>query len=135
MGKFKILIAEDEKDICAIYDAALPSEVFEKQFCANGAEALQLYDTWRPEIMVLDIYMPLMTGYDVLKTIREQYQDRNTTIVMSTSLSGQNDVLSCVKLGIDGYIIKPLDCANVGRRIFQYHQKRTQQEPATQSNP
>lgn len=133
MEKFRILIAEDEKDICAIYNTALPDHVFEKQFCSNGAEALRLYDTWHPEIMVLDIYMPIMTGYDVLKKIREDYQDRNTTIVMSTSLSGQNDVLSCVKLGIDGYIIKPLDAANVGKRIFQYHQKRTQQEPAAQA--
>lgn len=130
MAKKRILIAEDEKDICAVYDAALPDDVFEKRFCPNGADALSVYDEWKPDIIVLDIYMPMMTGYEVLKRIREDFNDKTTTIVMSTSLSGQSDVMSCVKIGVDGYIIKPLDASNVGRRIFMCHQKRVQQNEA-----
>ena len=79
---------------------------------------------WHPDIIVLDIFLPEMTGYQVLKTIRTDIEDKKTTIVMATSLSSSQDVQSCIKLGVEGYIIKPFQCGEIGVKILSYHAKR-----------
>ena len=67
MDKLKILIVEDDKILLALYDEFLVNDVFEKQLITNGKEGLEVYKSWKPDIIVLDIMLPLMSGYMVLK--------------------------------------------------------------------
>lgn len=123
MAKIKILIAEDDKDTLELYRKGLAEDLFETRFVMNGKEALDVYEEWRPDIIVLDIVMPVMTGYSVLKEIRETKKDRTTKIVMATSLSTKHDIVDCSKLGIHGYIIKPFQYNEIGSIIINYIKK------------
>ncbi len=122
--KINILVVEDDHTTQLLYDKGLFNQVFEKKLVASGKEAILVYDEWHPDIIVLDIYLLEMTGYQVLKAIRTTIEDKKTTIVMATSLSGSEDVLSCMKLGIEGYIIKPFQCMEIGAKILSYYVKK-----------
>lgn len=122
-AKLKILIAEDDKDLMALYDKAFPDIVFDKRLVSNGEKALEAYKTWPPDILVLDIIMPVMTGYSALKEIRETLKNGNTTIVISTSIDDIDEVKKCERLGIQGYIVKPFDYKKVAYEILKFFKK------------
>ncbi|MHB8910845.1 MAG: response regulator transcription factor [Syntrophales bacterium] len=122
--KIKILIVEDDHTTRLLYDKGLFNEVFDKKMAVSGKEALLAYTEWHPDIIVLDIYLPEITGYQVLKTIRTTIEDKNTTIVMATSLNGSEDVESCMKLGVEGYIVKPFQCLDIAVKILGYYAKK-----------
>lgn len=122
--KIKILVAEDNHTTRLLYDKGLFREVFDKRMVVSGKEALLVYDEWHPDIIVLDIFLPEMTGYQVLKTIRKAVKDNKTTIVMATSQNDKEDVRSCMTLGVEGYIIKPFQCIGIGEKILSYYAKK-----------
>jgi PleD family two-component response regulator len=124
MDKIKILVAEDDHTTQMLYDKGLFNQIFDKKMVVSGKEAIFVYNEWHPEIILLDIYLSEMTGYQVLKVIRSTFEDKKTCIVMATSLSGSEDILSCMKLGIEGYIVKPFQCMEIGAKILNYYAKR-----------
>ncbi|MFA5182844.1 MAG: response regulator [Syntrophales bacterium] len=124
MDKIKILIVEDDHHTQQLYDKGLFNQIFDKKMVASGKEALFVYDEWHPDIILLDIYLPEMTGYQVLKAIRTTIEDSKTTIVMATALSGTDDVMSCLKLGVEGYIIKPFPFREIAVKILGYYAKK-----------
>ena len=121
MEKLKTLIVDDDMSIQRLYDKALPDENYLKRFAENGIEAVEIYQLLRPDIIILDIYMPDMTGYSVLKKIRDEFEDLKTVIVMSTNISDQSHIKDCMALGVQGYVIKPFNFKEVGIRIMQYY--------------
>jgi len=123
MEKIKILVAEDESVAQKIYEKGLLEEVFERRIVGNGESALEVYLAWKPDIVILDFRMPKMTGYSVLKQIRELYKDTTTIIIMATAISDKEEVMACVKLGIQGYIVKPVKMVTISEKILGYFQK------------
>jgi len=121
--KIKILVIEDSPPMNLLYDRGLPATIFEKRFAKDGQDGLMIYEDWRPDIIILDVMLPVMTGYSVLKKIRISMKDKSTTIIVSTSLSKKEDVTSMMKLGIQGYIIKPFNIRDIGNRILKYYEK------------
>ena len=121
-GRIKILVVEDSPPMNLLYDRGLPDTIFEKRFAKDGQEGLIVYEEWRPDVIVLDVMLPVLTGYSVLKKIRNSFKDKSTTIIMSTSLSKEDDVKSMMKLGIQGYIVKPFNIREIGRRILKYYE-------------
>jgi CheY-like chemotaxis protein len=121
--KLKILIAEDDKQVRVVYSIGLVDRVFDKCFIDNGSDVLRVHKEWRPDIVVLDIMLPGMTGYAVLKTIRQDMRDTTTTIVMATSLSRKDIIVPCLQLGIQGYLVKPFTHREVAGMILRYYQK------------
>ena len=121
--KIKILIVEDDHSTQLLYNKGIFDQIFDKKMVVSGKEAIIAYDKWHPDIIVLDIYLPEMTGFQVLKEIRTTFEDKKTTIVMATSLSGSEDVLSCMKMGVEGYIIKPFSLREIGLKILSYYAK------------
>ncbi len=107
MDKAKILIAEDSRSMQMFYNTQLPDDRFDKRIAANGKEAINAYTLWKPDLIMLDINMPVMDGLNTLKAIREEMKDRSTPVIMVTSQSDKEKVLSCAKLGVQGYIAKP----------------------------
>jgi DNA-binding response OmpR family regulator len=124
MGKkLKTLIIEDSKPIQVIYNAGLNDSVFEKYFEKDGNEALEVYSTWRPDIIVLDIMIHGMSGYSLLKEIREERNDVTTTVVVASSISDREAVVDILKLGIQGYIVKPFTHKEIGLKILECYKK------------
>jgi CheY-like chemotaxis protein len=123
MSEIKILIVDDDKNIQDLYDEGLATTMFTKKFAGDGEEALKIYDTWHPDVIVLDLLMPLMAGYAVLREIRHTRRDRSTIIIMATASTDSQDIRDCVTLGIQGYIIKPFKLKEIGATILQYIQQ------------
>lgn len=123
MGKIKILVAEDEPNLLQLYSISLRETIFERRFATNGKEALSLYQSWQPDIILLDIWMPVMTGYLVLQEIRSARADKVTTIIMATSASNENDIKDCLQFDVQGYILKPFHVEEVSTKIVQYYQQ------------
>ncbi|MHC1726125.1 MAG: response regulator [Syntrophobacteraceae bacterium] len=123
MEKIRILFVEDDKNLRRIFDMGLSDTVFEKFFAEDGTKALELYTAWRPEIIILDIMLPEVSGYAVLKAIREEKDDKATIIVMATSLSDKATVMDCLKLGIQGYLVKPFTHKEILDKITEHLRK------------
>lgn len=118
-----MLVVEDNRQIQRIYKIGLYDSVFEKRFAENGIEALEIYDNWRPDIIVLDIMLPGMSGYALLKEIRDERGDWTTAVIMASCISGSDAVMEFLKLGIQGYLVKPFTHNQVGCKILGYYQK------------
>jgi two-component system, OmpR family, response regulator ResD len=121
--RIKTLIIEDSKLIQVIYDVGLSESVFEKRFEKDGNEALETYNTWQPDIIVLDLMIPGMSGHELLKEIRQERKDETTTVVVVSSFSERDVVLDLLKLGIHGYLIKPITHKDVGYKILEFYKK------------
>jgi len=122
MNKLKVLIVEDENKTQKLFELALSQDIFKKEFCVSGIDALTRYEKWKPDIIILDVYIPDMTGYSILKKIREDFEDAKTTIIMSSSLKDEEHIKDCIKYGIQGYIIKPFRYKKIGSEIMKCYQ-------------
>jgi DNA-binding response OmpR family regulator len=120
VAAIRILLTDDDKTIQDLYAKALPDDAFEKRFAGNGQEALEIYEEWHPEVIVLDIVMPLKTGVTVLEEIRNTFYDKATKIIMATSVSDTHAVRECLNFGIQGYIVKPFKLQEIAGKILQY---------------
>ncbi len=121
--KMKILLVDDSKLVLDLYNLGLSDELYEKKIAINGREALEMYENWHPDMIVLDIVMPEVTGFTALKQIREleRTNGRNTAIVMATALSDKSDIVDCARIGIQGYIIKPFKHSDIAARLEGYY--------------
>ena len=123
MEKLKILVAEDDKTTQKLYDYFLVDEIFDRRIARNGEEALEIFRTWQPEVIILDIMLPVISGYTVLQQIREDLQNKKIPIIISSMLSSKDDIISCAKFGIQGYFPKPIIWREIGFRVLECFQK------------
>jgi len=119
MEKLKVLVAEDDKATQKLYDRFLAEEIFDLRLAKTGGEALEIYRTWQPEVIILDLMLPEISGYSVLREIREELQNKTIPIIISSSLSKRDDILSCAKFGIQGYFTKPIIWKEIGVRVLE----------------
>ena len=99
-----ILIADDNQDITDILSTYVVNEGFEPLIAKDGAEAIQMFNRYNPVLVLLDVMMPKMDGWEVCREIRQYSQ---VPIVMLTAKSGEKDELLGFELGVDEYISKP----------------------------
>jgi CheY-like chemotaxis protein len=123
MSEIKILLVDDDKSIQDLYDKGLENTLFTKRFAGNGKDALEIYQAWHPDVIVLDITMPVMAGSSVLQEIRNKRNDKSTIIIMATASTDSQDIRDSITLGIQGYIIKPFKLNEIGDTILHYIQQ------------
>ncbi|MBI5637514.1 MAG: response regulator [Nitrospinae bacterium] len=122
-AKMKVLLVDDSKSVIELYKLGLSDDLYEKKIAMNGRDALEIYESWNPDMIVLDIVMPEVTGFTALKQIRrlEKTNGRHTAIVMATALSDKGDIVDCARIGIQGYIIKPFKHSEIASRLEGYY--------------
>ncbi|MEK7271249.1 MAG: response regulator [Planctomycetota bacterium] len=103
----RILIVEDAKHIQEATSFILKKEGYEVDVAGNGAEALAKVRTFRPEIVICDIMMPVMDGLTFLQAVRGNPETADLTVMMLTAKKGDMDILKGYNLGADYYITKP----------------------------
>jgi len=108
------LIAEDDKDIADILRAYLEREGFRTVQAADGRTALDVHRALRPDIMLLDITMPLVDGWEVLSEVRRR---GGTPVIVITALDQDLDKLQALRIGADDYVIKPFNPVEVVARV------------------
>lgn len=102
----KILIVEDELALRDVYATRLQAEGYQVVLASNGEEALATAVSERPDIILLDVMMPKISGFDVLDIIRTTPEIANTRVIMLTALSEETDRERGEKLGVDRYLVK-----------------------------
>lgn len=110
----KILIIEDEESIGDILSYALSKEGFSTKIASNGAKARELLDKYSPNLVILDLMLPDISGLDLCKLITKNY---NVPIIMVTAKSDPVDKILGIELGADDYITKPFNIREVIARV------------------
>lgn len=121
MGKIKVLVVDDSKVVQVMIKDYLSPELYSVREAYNGNDGLELFGMWGPDLIFLDIMMPGLSGYTVLKEIRKKEkadpQMKKTPVIMVTGLSDKSDIVDCLKLGIQGYMVKPFKPEDIAQRM------------------
>ena len=115
MEKIKILLVEDEQTLAMIIKDTLEGQGFLIHTAADGEEGLYLFFDLRPDVLVADVMMPRMDGFEMVRRIRQT--DRRTPVLFLTARSAVNDVVEGFELGANDYLKKPFGMQELIVRI------------------
>ena len=129
MNEIKVLLAEDEQTLALIIKDTLEAQGFIIETAKNGEEGLQKFFMEKPDVLVADVMMPKMDGFEMVKRIR--LSDKHTPVLFLTARSAINDVVEGFELGANDYLKKPFGMqelivrikALAGRLITQTEEK------------
>ena len=110
----KVLIVEDDSNIAELLHLYLEKEGFETAVAGDGGKGVELFRSFHPELVLLDIMLPVMDGWSVLKKIRE---NDKTPVIMLTAKGETQDKVAGLEGGADDYIVKPFEMKEVLARI------------------
>lgn len=102
----KVLLVEDDDSLASVYMTRLEAEGFDIRRVPNGEEALAAAMEYHPDLILLDVMMPKVSGFDVLDILRNTPETANVKIVMLTALSQESDRQRANELGVDDYLVK-----------------------------
>ncbi len=102
----KILLVEDDDALASVYQTRLEAEGFNLKRVPNGEDALAAALNYKPDLILLDVMMPKVSGFDVLDILRNTPETTNVKIIMLTALSQDSDKERALSLGVDDYLVK-----------------------------
>lgn len=102
----RILLVEDDDALAGVYVTRLQAESFDVRRVSNGEEALAAAISYKPDLILLDVMMPKVSGFDVLDIIRNTPETASMKIIMLTALSQDSDRERAEALGVDDYLVK-----------------------------
>jgi DNA-binding response OmpR family regulator len=102
----RILLVEDDDALASVYQTRLQAEGFDIRRVSNGEDALANALSFAPDLVLLDVMMPKVSGFDVLDILRNTPDTANLKIVMLTALSQDSDKERAESLGVDEYLVK-----------------------------
>jgi DNA-binding response OmpR family regulator len=102
----KILLVEDDDALANVYMMRLEVEGFEAKRVADGEQALAIAREYRPDLILLDVMMPKVSGFDVLDILRNTPETGNVKVIILTALSQENDRKRAEDLGADDFLVK-----------------------------
>jgi DNA-binding response OmpR family regulator len=102
----KILLVEDDMALRDIYSARFMAEGYEVVTASDGEQALTVAVKEKPDLIILDVMMPKISGFDVLDILRATPETKDTKIIMMTALSQASDIEKGKSLGADEYLVK-----------------------------
>lgn len=114
---YKILIVEDEPDILSLLEEHLGDDGYTVLTAATGTEAVMLAKADRPDLILLDVMMPGMNGFDVCNILRDQPETRDTPIIFLTAVAEASRKVMGLRLGASDYITKPFDLRELSARV------------------
>ena len=132
--KQKRLIVDDDQNIAELISLYLTKEMYDNQIANDGREALQLFKSFQPDLILLDIMLPGMDGYEVCREIRHT---SNVPIIMLSAKGEVFDKVLGLELGADDYIIKPFDSKELVARVkavLRRYKNQAAVQPAASAN-
>ena len=110
----KVLLVEDDSNIAELLNLYLEKEGFDPQVASDGGKGVERFRSFHPDLVLLDIMLPVMDGWSVLKKIRETDK---TPVIMLTAKGELSDKVQGLEGGADDYIVKPFEMKEVLARI------------------
>ncbi|WP_287154179.1 response regulator [Candidatus Solincola tengchongensis] len=106
---YRVLVVDDDPMVTRLVRINLELENFEVEEAWDGKTAMRMMRENRPDLLVLDIMMPQMDGWEILKLVREDEQLRDLPVVVLTAKVQEEDIARGWRMGADGYIVKPFN--------------------------
>jgi CheY-like chemotaxis protein len=113
-----VLVADDDPDIRKIAQMNLVQEGFEVLQAPSGIECLEMVKNKNPDIILLDLMMPQMDGFETCKRLKSVDSTRDIPVIIVTALEGLDEKLRCFSFRADDYVVKPYDFRNLLARIY-----------------
>lgn len=113
----KILIADDNHQNCELLDAYLADEGYQIETTYDGQQTLDAVARSQPDVILLDIMMPKVSGYEVCQRLKADPKTRNISIVMVTALAEMGDIEKAVNAGANDFLTKPVNKLELTTRV------------------
>lgn len=113
----RVVVAEDEASLAKLISFKLQREHYEVAMAEDGGKALELIQGGHPDLILLDVMMPVMDGYHVLQEIKKDPELSEIPVIMLTSKGQEKDVVRGIDLGATDYIVKPFRPSELVARI------------------
>lgn len=114
---YKILIADDEPNIVISLEFLMKKEGFQVAVANDGEEALAKVDSFKPDLLLLDVMMPKKSGFEVCEALRSDPSRAGLRIVMLTAKGRQTEVAKGLAIGADAYITKPFSTKELVAKV------------------
>jgi len=114
---YKLLVVDDDRDIVEMLQKKLSAEGYDIVIAFDGEEALSKIKERDPDIILLDLVMPKMNGFEVLKEIRQKHNDRWRPVIIVSAKLELDTIRACYDLEADHYLTKPCSMENILRGI------------------
>ncbi len=113
----RILIADDNAQNVELLEAYLAASDWDVRTAADGEETLKQVRDWQPDVILLDIMMPKISGFEVCKRLRADPKTRDIAVLMITGLDQPSDIDKAVDAGTEDFMTKPINKADLLRRV------------------
>ena len=120
----RILIADDHPQGVELLEAYLSGAEYELQTAADGEETLRKVQEWQPDLILLDVMMPKISGFEVCKRLKSDPATRDIVILMITALDQSSDIDRAVEVGTNDYLTKPVNKTELLLRVKAALQSR-----------
>lgn len=122
----RILIVEDEANIFKLVSFRLKHLGHEVLWAQNGQQGLAIAHAERPDLILLDVVIPVLNGFEVLKKLRADAQTQPIPVIMLTARGYEKDVVAGIESGADDYIVKPFNFPELVARLNAVLERRSQ---------
>lgn len=125
----RVLVVDDDEAICDTVEDGLHLAGYETIRATDGAEAVRLIHEKRPHLVILDVNLPKIDGFEVLRRVRNEKDD--TPVIMLTARHDRHDTVSGLKMGADDYVSKPFGLEELLLRVGAVLRRSTRNEGST----
>lgn len=120
----KILVVDDEPNIVQTLKDRLEMNDFQVLTATNGKEGLDTALSEQPDVILLDVIMPIMDGLEMLEALRQDVNGKELSVIMLTARSQTDDIARASSAGIEDYIVKPFDLSELLEKIERVLEKK-----------
>ena len=113
----RVLIADDNEQNRELLDAYLADEAYEILMAHDGQQTIDVVEESQPDLILLDIMMPKMSGYEVCEKLKADSEKRGIPVLMVTALNEMGDIEKAVKAGCDDFLTKPVNQLELKTRV------------------
>jgi DNA-binding response OmpR family regulator len=113
----KVLIVDDESSMVSVLQRHVSNAGYGFETAGNGQEALEKIEKDQPDLVLLDLVMPGMNGFETCRRIRENEKTKKIPVLIITALRSESDSASAAASGANEFIVKPIDGAHLAKRI------------------
>ncbi len=114
----KVLVVDDARFMRLRYRKLLTSEGYDVVEAENGKEALRVYEEEQPDLVFLDITMPVMDGLETLRELKQRHDEAR--VVMSSALGQERIIISAIKAGAEDFVVKPFEPNKILETVQKY---------------
>ena len=133
MSRERILIAEDNPEGAELLEAYLDGADYQVELARDGEDALKRVQAFQPDLILLDVMMPKISGFEVCKRLRAKPETRGIVILMITALDQHHDIDRAVEAGTNDFLTKPINKAELLLRIKAALASRQYADPLDQT--